>query len=165
MNRRMILAVLLLSAGAASPAAAPPQRTPRADSFDAMLAQLEAAQVELVRGRPEPFKALWSHRDDVTLIGGLGGDIEKGWAGVSRRLDWVATQFPEGTRKNDEVARTISGDFAYVIVRETIHFRAPPDRREVTQELRVTMVFRRESGNWRLVHRHADSQIKKAGSD
>ena len=48
-------------------------------AFDETLAQVEAAQVELVRGRPAAFKALWSNRDDVTLTGGLGGAIEKGW--------------------------------------------------------------------------------------
>ena len=47
-------------------------------AFDETLAQVEAAQVELVLGRPAAFKALWSNRDDVTLTGGLGGAIEKG---------------------------------------------------------------------------------------
>ena len=48
-------------------------------AFDETLAQVEAAQVELVRGRPAAFKALWSNRDDMTLTGELGGAIEKGW--------------------------------------------------------------------------------------
>jgi hypothetical protein len=40
---------------------------------------VEAAQVQLVNGRADGFKALWSHGDDVTLSGGLGGAIAKGW--------------------------------------------------------------------------------------
>jgi hypothetical protein len=41
-------------------------------SFDGVLATVEAAQVQLVNGQPGPFKALWSHGEDVTLVGGLG---------------------------------------------------------------------------------------------
>jgi ketosteroid isomerase-like protein len=125
--------------------------------FGAMLSRVEAAQVELVRGRAEAFKALWSHGDDVTLIGGLGGPIEKGWPQVSKRLDWVSTQYSEGSRKHQEVSRVVGGGSAHVVQRETLTFRAPADGREITQELRTTMVFRLESGQWRIVHRHADS--------
>jgi ketosteroid isomerase-like protein len=125
--------------------------------FGAMLARVEAAQVELVRGRAEAFKALWSHGDDVTLIGGLGGPIEKGWPQVSTRLDWVSSQYSEGSRRHQEVSRVVGGGSAHVVQRETLTFRAPADGRVITQELRTTMVFRLESGQWRIVHRHADS--------
>ncbi len=43
------------------------QSAPGNSSFEAALAQVEAAQVELARKRPEPYKGLWSRRDDVTL--------------------------------------------------------------------------------------------------
>ena len=132
------------------------------DGFAAMLASVEAAQRELVQGRPESFKALWSHADDVTLIGGLGGDIEKGWPRVSQRLDWVAKQYSEGTRQHQEVSRVVSGDLAYVVQRETIRYRIPAENREVTQELRAAMIFRREKGQWRIIHRQADSQTQKS---
>jgi ketosteroid isomerase-like protein len=133
------------------------QSTVAGADFGEMLSRVEAAQVELVRGRAEAFKALWSHGDDVTLIGGLGGPIEKGWPLVSKRLDWVSSQYSEGTRRHQEVSRVVGGGFAHVVQRETLTFRAPADGREITQELRTTMVFRLESGHWRIVHRHADS--------
>ncbi|HEX6164481.1 MAG TPA: nuclear transport factor 2 family protein [Vicinamibacterales bacterium] len=128
-----------------------------------MLAEVEAAQVELVRGRPGPFKALWSQRDDVTLSGGLGGAVAKGWTQVSERLDWVATQYADGTRTHQEIARVVGQDLAYVVLRETIRFKSPADGKAAAQELRVTQIFRREDGRWRIVHRHADSQTVKQG--
>ena len=146
----------VLFAGVLGGSQAPP-------SLDAVLKDVEAAQVELVRGKPEAFKALWSHGNDVTLSGGLGGAIAKGWPQVSERLDWVATQYAEGTRTHQEVARYVGQDLAYVVLRETIRFTNPVDRRPAAQELRVTQVFRLEGGRWRIVHRHADSQVAKAG--
>ena len=135
--------------------------TSREAAFDKTLAQVEAAQVELVRGRPAAFKALWSNRDDVTLTGGLGGAIEKGWDRVSRRLDWVSSQYADGSREHEEVVRFIGQDVAYVVQKEIIHFRVPGQTARVTQELRAVMVFRMESGTWRMSHRQADSQTTK----
>jgi len=139
---------------AASPA-------PGSASIDAVLAEVEAAQVGLVNGQPGPFKALWSRGDDVTLSGGLGGAIAKGWTQVSARLDWVATQYADGVRTHREVARYVGQDLAYVVLRETIRFKNPADRSAMVQELRVTQIFRREEGRWRIVHRHADAQVAK----
>ena len=135
-----------------------------AASLTAFLAEVEAAQVHLINGRPAPFKALWSHADDVTLAGGLGGAVAKGWAQVSERLDWVATQYAEGRRDHQVVSQFVGADLAYVVLRETIRFKNPSNGSQVVQELRVTQVCRREGGQWRIVHRHADSQVvKQAG--
>ena len=130
--------------------------------FDAVLREVEAAQVELVNGRADAFKSLWSHGDDVTLSGGLGGAIAKGWAEVSARLDWVATQYVDASRTHQEVSRYVGQDVAYVVLRETIRFKRPTDGTMTRQELRVTQIFRREGRQWRIVHRHADSQVTKA---
>jgi len=151
--RFLCLAWLLFVSAIASAQTPPPDQT-----FDALLKEVEAAQVQLVSGQPAAFKALWSHGEDVTLSGGLGGVIAKGWADVSKRLDWVATQYADGTRTHQEVARYVGQDLAYVVLRETIRFKSPDGGLSV-QELRVTQVFRRVSGRWRIVHRHADSQV------
>jgi ketosteroid isomerase-like protein len=129
--------------------------------FQGALAAVEAAQLEFARGRPSTFKALWSHRDDVTLSGGLGGAIEKGWDRVSARLDWASSQYSEGTRTHEEVVRHVGTDLAYVVQMETIRFRVPGQGRDSTIVLRATMVFRREQEGWRIVHRQADGQVTK----
>ena len=154
MTMRFLCLAWLLSVSTIATAQTPPPD----QSFDALLKEVEAAQVQLVSGKPAAFKALWSHGDDVTLSGGLGGAIAKGWPDVSKRLDWVATQYVDGTRTHQEVARYVGQDLAYVVLRETIRFKSPDGGLSV-QELRVTQVFRREGGRWRIVHRHADSQV------
>ena len=133
-----------------------------AGDFEAMLARVDAAQLELQNGRGEAFKALWSHADDVTLSGGFGGAIEKGWPAVSKRLDWVAGQFSNGSHENERVAVHAGGDVGYVVQREKLRFRVPATGAASSREYRVTMIFRREKGEWRLVHRQADSNLEKA---
>ena len=33
--------------------------------------------------------------------------IEKGWDNVSRRLDWVSSQYADGSREHEEVVRLL----------------------------------------------------------
>jgi ketosteroid isomerase-like protein len=126
--------------------------------FHAYLADLDSAQDDFAHGRPEKFKALWSHTDDVTLAGGLGGVIEVGWDKVAARLDWASKSYQEGDRSNELFSSFVDDDFAYVVRKEIIEARIGGEAARSRQELRVTMVFRRGADGWRMVHRHADSQ-------
>lgn len=130
--------------------------------FDAFLARADAAQIELQRnGKAEPSKALWSHGDDVTLSGGFGGPVEKGWAAVSKRLDWAGANFSKGKNSVERLVSNHNGNLGYLVQLEHISFTAPETGNPVTRDFRVTMVFRREKDGWRIVHRHADSQMTK----
>jgi ketosteroid isomerase-like protein len=124
------------------------------------MARLEAAEVEFARGRPADFKALWSHGDEVTLSGGLGGAIEVGWARVAERLDWASSNYADGVRSRQEFGGRVEGNFAYLVQKEVIEARIGGRTERAKQELRVTMVFRRNRDRWRIVHRHADSQTE-----
>jgi ketosteroid isomerase-like protein len=126
--------------------------------WTAFVAQLETAEEEFVQGRPAAFQALWSRADDVTLCGGFGG-VERGWKNVTDRLSWVSNKYSDGTRTREEISRMVGADFAYLVQKEVIHSRLASQVELSTQELRATMVFRREANGWRIVHRHADSQI------
>jgi ketosteroid isomerase-like protein len=159
MNRRLLPFALLVSLATAVPARAQADAALPKD-FAAFLGTMDAAQLELQNGRVAAYKALWSHRDDVTLSGGLGGAIEKGWPGVERRLDWVGTQFSKGSNRLERVVAAVSGDFAYVIQAEHLRYTVPGQSSETTRDYRVTMIFRKESGEWRIIHRHADTQTR-----
>lgn len=131
------------------------------EELQALLARVDAAQLELQNGRPAAFKALWSHADDITLSGGFGGTIERGWEQISRRLDWVGEHFSKGTNSIERVVTGSSGDLAYVVQIEHLRFHVPGQAEESTRDYRVTMLFRRESAGWRIIHRQADSQMVK----
>ena len=153
--------VAVLTAACLTAFARPSRAESPSAEFQAMLAKVDAAQLELQNGQPAAFKALWSHADDVTLSGGFGGVVEKGWEQVGRRLDWVGAQFSKGTNTHERVVANASGDLGYVVQMEHLRFHVPGQEKETTRDYRVTMIFRREPAGWRIVHRQADSQTMK----
>ena len=124
----------------------------------AFMTKLEAPEEEFARGRPADFKTLWLHVNDVTLSGGLGGVIELGWDKVEARLDWASSNYVDGVRSRQEFSGSVEADFAFLVQKEIIEARIGGRVERDKQELRVTMVFRRKSDGWRIIHRHADSQ-------
>ena len=124
-----------------------------AASFAETLRAERSAQEAFYRGDPEPFKALFSRRDDVSLFGAFG-PCTKGWADVSRTFDWVADRYRDGTVRSDYEVIYEDADLAYTVSYERGALILDGTRR--TQVLRVTQIYRREDGEWRLVHRHGD---------
>ena len=136
---------------------------PQAGSaFTAFLDRVDAAQSELQQGKPQAYEALWSHRADVTLGGGFGGGFEQGWPSVSQRLEWASSQFQDGHTDVRRLASGCSGNLGYVVQAEHLVFHTPGQSQIVERTYRVTMLFRRENGLWRMFHRHADAQLQKA---
>ena len=118
--------------------------------------RLHAAMNTLMSGDPGPIKALYSHRDDVTAFYGWGG-YELGWQAVGARWDWAGQQFKGGgpvTYKN--LSTVITPDLAYTTDIETIPVRVDGLDQPTQWSNRVTHIFRREDGEWRLVHRHGN---------
>lgn len=134
----------------------------RSREFHAFLDDVDAAQLELQNGRAAAFKSLWSHRNDITLSGGFGGTVEKGWEQIGSRLDWVADQFSNGTHENTRIVSGFSGELGYVVQLEHLQFTVPGQSDRSERSYRVTMLFRREGDAWRIIHRQADSQMTKS---
>lgn len=122
-----------------------------------------SAMADFGVGRPEPFQALWSTADDVTIFGALGGH-ERGWSEVGSRLAWAASHLASatGTWAYEPISATLGADIAY-----TVGLERGGDRRRPASEdqvLRVTHVFRKERDGWKIVHRHADPLIQTAAT-
>jgi len=130
-------------------------------AFAAFLAAVDSGQIALQNGKPEAFKSVWSRGDDITLSGGFGGTVEKGWTAVSKRLDWVAVSFSKGKNTIERIVTNQNGSLGYVVQLEHISFVVPETGKTATRDYRVTMIFRRETAGWRIVHRQADSQMTK----
>ena len=121
-----------------------------------ILARQAEAEESLVHGDPGPRMALWSRNDPVTLFG-AAGMYESGWEALSTTFQQVATWFSDVTDFRFEVELIgISGDMAYTLGYERFNgsIRGRPAE-PIT--VRVTHVYRREEGEWKIVHRHGDN--------
>ena len=118
--------------------------------------RLHAAMAKVAMGDTSAIKALYSHTADATSFYGWGGS-EKGWEGVSRRWDWAGSQFQGGIVNYENVTTVVTGDMFFVTDIETYSSQRMAGVEGMTGwSNRVTHVFRRENGDWRLVHRHAN---------
>lgn len=130
------------------------------DDFDRSRQQVEAAVRIFVTGDPTPYQACWTHADDVTIFGAWGA-YEQGWEHVGPRLEWAATRFRGGHLDFEPLALAMNGDLAYTIGIERGEVRVTGLDEFRPLALRVTHLYRREEGTWKLIHRHADAIIAK----
>jgi ketosteroid isomerase-like protein len=91
----------------------------------------------------------------LTLFGAWGPN-DSGWEDVARVFRWVASRFSDLRDYEFElIAAGVSGDLAYTVGYE--HSTSSVDGQPaVPNTLRVTHVYRRENGEWKIVHRHGD---------
>jgi|SRR5579884_2898237 len=133
------------------------------DAVQQAIEELEAASSAFASGDPAPFSALWSHTEDITIMGAWGA-YEKGWEQVGPRMDWAAGRFREGRVSYEPLAMGMSGDLAYAVGIERGEARVIGSDVASPIALRVTHIFRREQGAWKLVHRHADAIVDKTAA-
>jgi ketosteroid isomerase-like protein len=107
-------------------------------------------------GDPEPVKKLFSRRDDVTLANPLGPPV-RGWSQVEQATDHAASLVREGAVVSVEsISENETADFAYNLEIERVRTKVGNSDEFAEVSLRVTTIFRREAGEWKIVHRHAD---------
>lgn len=118
---------------------------------------------EFIKGNVEPAKEMFSRRDDVSLAGPQATahrgsiPIAHGWDQVAETLDSAIQFFREGqVTAFENIAKYASGDLGFTV--EVERFNAQVGERQglAPVALRVTSIFRREDGEWKVVHRHAD---------
>ena len=118
-----------------------------------MLPRQRAAEQAIHNGAVGPRLALWSRTDPVTVFGAKKS--RTGWPSVEQLFREVASWFSDSAEYEFEViAAGASGDLAYTVGYERNQVKVDGQPRSYT--LRVTHVYRREDGQWRIVHRHAD---------
>ena len=126
------------------------------DDVDALIERYKFATAEFVRGNPEPYKGLFSHREDVTLANPFF-PVVRGWEEVAEALEHTASRLRDGEFLGSEiVAKHVTDELACVV--QLAHERAKVGASEVLSpiDLRNTMVLRPEDSTWKIVHLHGD---------
>lgn len=126
------------------------------DDFDAAVEQYHLAAAEFVKGNSEPYKALFSQGEDVTVANPFGPPA-RGWENVRATIERAASLWSEGEVVGFEnVATFATDDLGYIVEIERFRARIGGSEEAAPIVLRTTSILRREEGAWRILHRHAD---------
>jgi ketosteroid isomerase-like protein len=125
------------------------------DFLTATLAPQGDAERALLNGDPRPRLAITAMQDPVTVFGAKV-PLRRGRRECSEILSWLASRWSNCTDYGfDLVAADVSDDLAYIVGFEHIANSVVGVAVE-PYTLRVTHIFRREQGEWKIAHRHAD---------
>ena len=126
--------------------------------FEAFWAARRDAAKNYVLGDGSKVDALVPHEGDATFFSALGEVVTGAHEVAQRYLDDSQAYHPDG-RTHFEVLQSFQDrDLAFWTGYEVarVHVGSMPDAKDMRS--RVTEVFRRIGGSWKLVHRHADHQ-------
>jgi len=149
------------SAGARTTAGDITSRHGHGHDFERFLKCYEAANTAFVNGDSRPWLSIVAAKDPVSIFGGFGGLGDSGIAGVVQRYRLAATAFQASGAQVDfeYLVKDVRGRLAYTVAIERAHVLYAGQTERQPQILRVTMLFRREHGTWKIVHRHADTMV------
>jgi len=133
------------------------------DFVDSVLPALHVADTAFHNGNAGPRMTMWSRNDPVTLFGALL--TKNGWDEIAPAFDFLASRFSNcESFEYEVVAAGASGDLGYIVGIEhttaSVGSASPQ-----AYALRVTTIFRREHGEWKVVHRHGDPVPGNAAAD
>ncbi|WP_456824781.1 nuclear transport factor 2 family protein [Cellulomonas sp. P5_E12] len=128
--------------------------TEREDFLAWVTTTLLAAERALLGGDANPRRAIWSRNEPVSIQGAWRDAF--GEAEVEEIFRLLEVTFADCTSYAFEVlAHDVVGAMAYTAGLE--HVSVSVDGQPRTFTLRATQVYRREDGEWRVAHRHADT--------
>jgi ketosteroid isomerase-like protein len=129
-----------------------------------LVERVREATGALMQGDVRRYIALVNHAPDFTLMPPTGGPTRQGFDSSPASVEALEETFPGGGDGDLELVAQYTGDLAVLVGVERQHgpVGGLPDQ---DWSLRVTLVFRREGSDWRLVHRHADALVHPIGME
>ena len=122
--------------------------------FTDFMRERERAAAAYVVGDAKPVAALSTTSDPATFFH-PNGEVVQGARAVTERYDRDAHSFEPGGTSHFEVLQSGS-EVAFWTGYQVADAKLRGKPEPIPMKLRVTEVFRREAGGWKLVHRHAE---------
>ncbi len=148
--------------GVASIASIAPAQTGDVSLMDQTVADLvrrsSEAHAALMRGDVDAYQDLITLSQDFTFYSPFGGPPTRGIDMTEETWNGMRRFFRNGTLRQELVQAYASDD---LVVLAIIEYNNGEVGGLPAQDwpLRVTLVYRRENGEWRLAHRHADPLV------
>lgn len=128
--------------------------TDRDDFLARVKSALYPEDLALHNGDLDPRRALWSRNEPVSILGAWRNAY--GRHEVDEVFTYLERTFSDCTSYTFELqAYDVVDDMAYTAGLE--HISASVNGQPLSFTLRATQVYRRESGEWNVAHRHADT--------
>ena len=113
-------------------------------------------------GDLDTYARVLPHADDFTLMPPFGGPTRRGFVLEEETRKTTRATFRGGQVEVEVDASYVTDDLAVLAVVERQRGLVG-DLTEQDWSLRVTLAFRRDGRQWRLVHRHADALVHTVG--
>lgn len=124
--------------------------------FEQFMKQRKAAASAYVSGDAAPVGELLAQHAPSSFFDPMGGHIE-GTKKVWATHEHGAEQFHSGGENKLEILHMGASDgIAYWVGLQHATVHIGKSAKATPMSLRVTELFRREEGGWKLIHRHAD---------
>ena len=107
----------------------------------------------MANGEKDTLAVAWSQNGSATAMHPIGGR-EVGWKAIEGSFNQVAKLASNGKIELKDQLIQVVGDAAYELGTEKVQFKL--GGHEVKDEARVTNIYKKENGNWKMVHHHTD---------
>jgi ketosteroid isomerase-like protein len=115
--------------------------------------QFYSALNRMINGNTDSLSGIWAHSATVSAMHPIGGR-QVGWEKVLESFQQVAGIASAGQVKLEDQIIQATSDLAYELGYE--RGDATLAGEHVIIDHRVTNIYRREAGNWKIVHHHTD---------
>lgn len=116
--------------------------------------QFYSALNRMAKGEAGAMNGVWSHCTGATALHPIGGR-DVGWDKIGSSFDNVAGIASGGEIRLKDQLIQVNGDLAYEVGTEEGTLTLGGLKAPI--EHRVTNIYRREPGGWKVVHHHTDA--------